>query len=78
MGRHIHSETCLSSQATKRRDLNDAPPLPATLVRRGDQRLLHRPRRQRAGARLRSADKGERQNILDARRKRAYVPTVGL
>ena len=29
------------------------PPLPAPLVCRGDRRLLHRPRRQRAGARLR-------------------------
>ena len=28
-------------------------PLPAALVRRGDRRLLHRSRRQRAGARLR-------------------------
>ena len=30
-----------------------SPPLPATLVRRGDRRLLHCPRRQPAGARLR-------------------------
>ena len=30
-----------------------APPLPAALVRRGDRRLLHRPRRERAGAHLR-------------------------
>jgi hypothetical protein len=30
-----------------------SPPLPAALGRRRDGRLLHRPRRQRAGARLR-------------------------
>ena len=32
---------------------NASAPLPAALVRRGDRRLLHRPGRQRPGARLR-------------------------
>jgi hypothetical protein len=32
--------------------VDDRPPLPAALVRRGNRRLLHRPRRQLAGARL--------------------------
>jgi hypothetical protein len=35
-----------------------APPLPAALVRRGDRRLLHRPRRQRAVSVVRDFETG--------------------
>ena len=37
---------------------NASAPLPAALARRGDRGLLHRPGRERAGARLRSVSSG--------------------